>query len=285
MYDEVINYATSMVTINGVTEGFVSIEQLSATSNQTVQKDVGNTIARGILGGVFLGPLGALGGLALGRNKVEGANEFTFKVSLTNDKFFIFSTSIGVTSFHSLTPHKTIQINAPIESVPNKEVKSNSSLTKLVKSKGGVEKIVKKCIVEQLHHNLHYFELHDKHFELKEADVKNELLIEDDLHGDALDMAEIMMRLDECLECEFPYNEDEFPNSQDVSTYTVQMLIDYVNTYIYGTTQPPQSKKTAPPKTQKTSIVEELKELAVLRDSGVLTEQEFLGLKTKLLSS
>lgn len=280
-----VNTITGLVTIQGKTEGFVSIEQLSASSDKTVQKDVGNTIARGILGGVLLGPLGAIGGLVLGRNKVEGANEFIFKVSLTNDKFFIFSTSSVVTSFHSLTPHKTFQINAPIENVPNKEVKSNSSLAQLVESQGGVEKVVKKCIVEQLHHNLHYFEIHNEHFELNEDDVNNEMLIEEDLHGDSLDTHEIMTRLDEYLGCEFPYNEDEFPWSQDVSTYTVQMLIDYVNTFVYGTTKPQQTLKTEPHQTQKVSIVDELGKLAELRNSGVLTEEEFLGLKTKLLSS
>ena len=104
--EEEVNTNTGLVTIQGKTERFVSIEQLSASSDKTVQKDVGNTIARGVLGGVLLGPLGAIGGLVLGRNKIEGTNTFIFKVNLTNGKFFIFSSGIGVTSFHSLTPAK-----------------------------------------------------------------------------------------------------------------------------------------------------------------------------------
>jgi hypothetical protein len=90
------------ITIQGHTERFLGIQMIAATNDQIVQKDVGNTIARGILGGVLLGPLGAIGGLLIGRNKTVGGQKFYFQVNLGNGKNFIFTNKDPVTPFHSL---------------------------------------------------------------------------------------------------------------------------------------------------------------------------------------
>lgn len=101
--DEVI-YDNGMITIQGYLERFLSVEFVTSASNQTVQKDVGNTIARGIIGGVALGPIGAVAGLLLGKNKLEGHQEFLFKVNLADGKYFIISEPSPTSQFQSLSP-------------------------------------------------------------------------------------------------------------------------------------------------------------------------------------
>ena len=72
-----------------------------------------------------------------------------------------------------------------------------------------IEQRVKKIVAEQLGAN--------------EADVKNASSFVDDLGADSLDTVELVMALEEEIDCEIPDEEAE-------KITTVQLAIDYINT-------------------------------------------------------
>lgn len=74
-----------------------------------------------------------------------------------------------------------------------------------------IEQRVKKIVAEQLGAN--------------EADVKNASSFVDDLGADSLDTVELVMALEEEFDCEIPDEEAE-------KITTVQLAIDYINTYL-----------------------------------------------------
>ena len=73
-----------------------------------------------------------------------------------------------------------------------------------------IEQQVKKIVAEQLG--------------VREADVKNESSLQDELGADSLDTVELVMALEEAFGCEIPDEEAE-------KITTVQLAIDYVNAH------------------------------------------------------
>ena len=216
---------------------FVSIEALGFSSNKS-----GNTLARGILGGVVLDTVGAIGGLIVGNNNETGLDVYIYKVNLTGGKYFVFTSSTPDIDFHLLTPDNALPFIGSIENTTNNEFQydglerlresalryHNLSHEQLVQLMGNIEQQVKKIITNQL-----------DDLELNEDDIKSESSFVDDLGADELDTIEIMMALEEYLGCEIPYEDCK-------KITTLQSAIDYVNVFVHGTSKPPQTNISEP---------------------------------------